>query len=261
MKQKFIFVLFYIGAPLLIAARCLQQFIMIDSKTGFYNDGYTVLGIAITIACVVFAAALLLVALVSNAEENPRLTEKNVPFGIITLFCGMLMLFAAIIAFFDNNAISAVLTLLSALVLFWYGSALTANVPFSGVSALVIFVYAAVRLVGVFMKYAVEVTVTDSAFSIMTLISVMLFYFCFAKSVCKIESKANTRILTVTALWAAFFCIDSVLPNIISIFTGDSAHGVKIIDFGYVATAVFALTLVHCVSFRKKNDLPEDVAA
>ncbi len=259
MKRAMVFILFFASAPILLAARVIQQLYMIDPLTGFYQDGFSGVGTAISVLCFALIAVTLAMVWLSHPQV-PEAPAKSVPLGIGAA--------AAAIGIAANSAgymmskatadlAIGALGIGAAISLAYYAITLFMGRKYPAILTLLPIAYACVRLVICFIKYTGEVTVTDSVFDIATMCLVLLFFYSSGKLISGVAGKRSHILFYSYGLCAAFFCADSVFVRIILMLTRSNAalHGAGAIDTSYIGIAIYVVIAVWVLSgFPKASE-------
>lgn len=250
MKRYQVFLFFYLGAPVLLAARLLQHFFMIDRTTGFFRDGFAAVGGVVTGGFLVFLVAAFLLCRLARPQES-QLPETSRPLAVGAFLAAGLMLLTTVIRLLteEGGAAFAVtaMTAVFGCCLTLRGVALLGKAPHLPVLAPVGTVYCLVRLVVSFAGYAGEVTVADSLFDILAMCLLLLFFNAEGKL---LVSLAGERLVSAFFAWGlsgALFCLASALPPVIDLLTkpGGALRGGPLPDLTYIGFAVYLLIAVH----------------
>lgn len=252
-----VFILFFVSAPLLLAARVVQQLYMIDPLTGFYQDGFAGIGTAISALCFALIAVTLVMVWLSH-PESPYVPKKSKPLAFAAFFAAGCLVISATGAVLSNgvsNLLIGVLGYFAAISIAWYGVSLVTAVEFSPLSTVLPVLYACLRLILSFVKYTREVAVTDSVFSIATMCLILLFFYSSGKLLSGVGGKRTHILFYSYGLCAAFFCADSALAHFILEVTGNNTvlHGGEAFDISYIGFAVYIVTAVWIMSDKAKR--------
>ena len=249
MKRSLVFTLFYICTPLLVIARTVQRFYMIDSQTGFYRTGFETAGAVISGVCVAFAVMLVIMTRLSRPEKV-ALPQKSRSLSGASCFAAVCLAISAAENFViaDSgfaDALEALCAVAFALVLAWFGFAQSGRAEFAPTASLVGVLYAMVRLFVSFIGYNGEIAISDSMFDIVTMCLVLLFFTALAKLVCGIGDEKLPRSLYGFGLAAVMFCLCAFIPCVVALLTGNSAtiHGGALPDAAHIgfAALIFAV--------------------
>ena len=262
MKRSQVFLLFYIAAPLLLIARVLQRFYMIDAATGFYRDGLAAAGTAITVLFLVFPVVARLLCRLSRPAER-RFPERSLPLAIGAFFAGFCLAVEAVrLLLTGSGAVSFLVAFLSAVfaaALVLRGLAALGVMRACGWLAPVGTFYAGIRLVARFADYAGEVTVSDTLFHILTLCLLVLFLFADGKVQIGLTDEKVTSSFFAYGLSAALFCSAVVLPDLIDLILGNrfALYGGTFPDLSPLGFAA----LILCAVFTAKPPLADPAPA
>lgn len=253
MKHSMVFTLFYISAPLLLVARVLQQFYMIDPETGFYLDTLGSIGKVVSVMCFVLAAALYILVWLSQPRIRtaPKKGKALALGSFVAALC--LLISSAQLVVTSTGAkdiLVAIFAFPSALCFAWYGASLITSIKYPPVLSVVPIIYGVVRLIATFMNYTGEVTVTDSLFDIATMCFLLIFLYSSGKIICGLKTPRSPILFYASGLSAAFFCTDECLAKAIAAVTGngDALHSVGAFNVTYVGFAIYILLMIHTVS-------------
>lgn len=223
MKRSQVFLFFYIAAPLLLVARVLQRFYMIDAATGFYRDGLAAAGTAVTVLFVAFPLVARLLCRLSRPVER-RFPTPSGPLAIGAFFAALCLAVETVRTLLTGSgAVSFLVAFLSAVFaacLVLRGLAALEIVRSSDWLAPVGTFYAGVRLVVHFAAFAGEVTVADTLFSILSMCLLALFFFADGKMQVGLADEKVASSFFAFGLSAALFCAAIVLPDLIDMILG-----------------------------------------
>ena len=246
MKRSLVFALFYLCAPVLLAARTVQKFYMIDVDTGFFAEGFGATGMIITVAFLLFAVVELVMTALSK-PERVVLPDNSRSMAVGTFAAGICLMISAVGSVITGNNVAAIADFIFALCMFWRGLTLLSKVSFDGMLAMVGVVYFLVKLVLGFAGYAGEVAVADSVFDIVTMCLLVLFFTAEAKVTAGVSNKKTAVAFYGYGLSAALFCICSVFPSLINLLMGGAfeVHGSPVPDITYIGFAVYILIALN----------------
>lgn len=253
MKHSMVFTLFYISAPLLLVARVLQQFYMLDPETGFYLDSLGSVGKVVSVMCFVLVAALYILVWLSQPRIKAA-PKRGKALAIGSFAAAMCLLISSaqlvVTATGAKDVFVAIFAFPSALCFAWYGASLITNIKYPAGMSIVPIIYGVVRLIATFMNYTGEVTVTDSLFDIATMCFLLLFLYSSGKIICGLKTPRSPVMFYASGLSAAFFCIDECLAKTIAAVTGnvDALHSVGAFNVTYIGFAIYIILMIHTVS-------------
>lgn len=256
MKRSHVFLLFYVAAPLLLIVRVLQRFFMTDPATGFYSDGLTAAGTAVTVLFVAFPLVARLLCRLSRPVER-RFPARSVAMAVGAFFAALCLAIETVRALLTGSgAVSFLIAFLSAVFaacLVLRGLAALGVLRASGWLAPAGTVYAGVRLVVRFADFAGEVTVADTLLSILTMCLLVLFFFADGKMQIGLADEKVASSFFAFGLSAALFCAAVVLPDLIDLLLGNRfvLYGGEFPDLSFLG--FLALTL--CAVFAAKPPL------
>ena len=250
MKRYQVFLFFYVGAPVLLVARLLQRFYMIDEATGFFRDGFSAVGSVVTGAFLVFIVAAWLLCRLSRPQER-CLPERSLPMSVGAFTAAGFLLLAALIQLLTERGAASLLVALASAVfagcLAWRGVALLGKAPHLPLLAPVGTVYCLIRLVVRFAGYAGEVTVSDSLFDILTMCLLLLFFNAEGKLLVGDKSEKLPSSFYAWGLSGALFCLSGFLPSAVDLLLKKSfvLRGGLLPDLSYIGFAVYLLIALH----------------
>ena len=256
MKRSMVFILFFISAPVLLAARVIQQLYMIDPLTGFYRDGFAGIGTAITVMC--FALIAVTVAMVwLSHPKMPTVPKKHAGLGIAACIAAMTLIISSIDGIMSMSAANKTIGFLgvaAAVAIAYYGVTLFSGRKYPAFLTVLPILYACVKLVLDYINYTGEVIVTDAIFNIVTMCLVVLFFYTFGKLAANVGGKRTHILFYSFGLCAAFFCADSAFVRIILSLTRSNAalHGSGRLDVEFVGLAVYIVAAVWVLSAQTK---------
>ena len=259
MKRSLAFTLFYVCTPILMLARTVQRFYMIDSNTGFYRNGFEIAGTVVTAACLVFALVLVLLVRLSGPKEI-KLPEKSKSISYAGIFAAVCLVISSIESLITGsgfaNTLMCLLALAFAVTLVWYSLAAAGKTEFPAAASLVGVVYAITRLFVNFTGYTGEIAVSDSTFDIVTMCLTLLFLTAMAKQICSIRTAKVSAAMYGFGLAAVTFCLCAFFPCLIAIITGNSAniHGGSLPDASHIGLAVFIFAVLNAIDDSESED-------
>ena len=259
MKRPLLFTLFFLCTPVLLTARVLQQFYMIDPVTGFFRDDFGYIGGIITALCLLLIPVLLLLVWLSRPEPvAPVLKSKAM--GIASFFATVCLAISGVTqivnATHSGYFALALMSFATAAVIVLQGVACFTDGKIAPPLTIVGIIYSLTRLVVTFMGYTGEVTVTDTLFDIATMALLLLFFYASGRILAGVPGPGTPILFYAYGLSAAFFCIDSFLaPAIIKIKDYDIAiHSGGHFDLSYLGFAVYIVVMIYVFSGTKKVD-------
>ena len=262
MKRSQVFLLFYIAAPLLLAARVLQRFYMIDAATGFYRDGLAAAGTAVTVLFVAFPVVAWLLCRLSRPAER-RYPERSLPLAVGAFFAALCLAVETVRTLLTGSgAVSFLVAFLSAvfaICLVLRGLAAVGLVRTFDWLAPVGTFYAGIRLVVRFAEIAAEVTVADTLLHVLALCLLVLFLHAEGKWQIGLADEKVAFSFFAYGLSAALFCAAVVLPDLIDLLLGGrfALYGGTLPDLSSLGLAAFIL----CAVFAAKPPLSDPACA
>ena len=263
MKRPLLFTLFFLCAPVLLTARVLQQFYMIDTVTGFYRDDFGYVGSLITALCLLLIPVLLLVVWLSRPEQIV-MPVKSKALGIASFFATVCLAVSGvsqiITATHSGYFALAIMSFATAAVIVLHGVACFTDGKIAPPLTIVSVIYGLTRLIVTFMGYTGEVTVTDTVFDIATMALLLLFFYASGKILAGASGPRTPVLFYAYGLSAAFFCVDSFLaPAIIKLGGFDFAiHGGGHFDLSYLGFAVYIVVMIYVFSGSKRVESAEN---
>ena len=243
MKRSQVFILFYAAAPLLLIARVLQRFYMIDPTTGFYRDGLAAAGGAITALFIAFPLVLRLLCRLCRPAER-QLPDRSTTLAVgCFVGGGFLAIEAARLMLTGKGAGNILVALLSAVFaacLILRGLAQVGVLRYPAWLSLVGSAYAIVRLIVRFAGYTGEATVSDALFNILTMCLLLLFFNVEGKWQAGLGSEKNAAAFFAYGMAGALLCAAVALPGLIDLVLGGrfALYGDALPDFSYLGFAV-----------------------
>ncbi|MBQ5885411.1 MAG: hypothetical protein IIW79_03290 [Clostridia bacterium] len=256
-NYRFSMITFYAFAPLLVIARIIQQFLLIDSKTGFYVTEFE--GIAAVISWL-FAAFPLILILITALGTKVKVTA---PTRSLSLGCASFMLGAAL--FFDSavslsNAAKGGLTIALAISAFaaaicfvWHGLSLVTDIKFANAMMIFPVVWGLINLIAQFIRCTGQSAIIDYKISIVTLCFVLYSMLTQSKIVVGKSSKNQSAIMLLVGLSTALFCMIDTLPTFIATIIGQAnnlIHDKSIVSPTVFIYGIYILLFIHLL----KND-------
>ncbi len=253
MKRTLLFTLFFLAAPVLLAARVLQQFYMLDAATGFYKDDFGYIGNVISVVCVLLIPALVLVVWLSRPGEiMPNNKSKGLgAASFVAAFCLAISGVTHVInAAHVGHYILALMSVGTAAVIMLQGISCFTDGKFNGGLSIISILYGLARLIITFMGYTGEVTVTDTVFDIATMCLLLLFLYSSGKIMSEVSGSRTPVLYFACGLSAAFFCVDSVLAPAIAKLLNFNIHGSNF-DVANIGFAVYIVVMLYVTSGKK----------
>ena len=256
-NYRFSMITFYAFAPLLVIARIIQQFLLIDSKTGFYVTEFE--GIAAVISWL-FAALPLILILITALGTKVKVTA---PTRSLLLGCASFVLGAAL--FFDSavslsNAAKGGLTIALAISAFaaaicfvWHGLSLVTDIKFANAMMIFPVVWGLINLIAQFIRCTGQSAIIDYKISIVTLCFVLYSMLTQSKIVVGKSSKNQSAIMLLVGLSTALFCMIDTLPTFIATIIGQAnnlIHDKSIVSPTVFIYGIYILLFIHLL----KND-------
>ncbi len=249
MKRSLIFTLFFLSAPILLAARVLQQFYMLDPVTGFYKDDFGYVGNIISVVCLLLIPALALMVWLSRpGEVMPN--SKSKALGGAALAAALCLAVSGITniigATHAGHYVLAFMSVATAAVMILQSISCFTDGKFNGGLSIISILYGLARLIITFMGYTGEVTVTDTVFDIATMCLLLLFLYSSGKIMSGVSGSRTSVVYFACGLSSAFFCLDSVLAPALTKLMGPefSIHG-NHFDLAYVGFAVYIVVMLY----------------
>ncbi len=251
MKRSMTFALFYIGMAALLVARTLQRFYMIDTATGFFNEGFEQAGTVVTVVSLAFAVVLMIMMRLSVPDKVQRPKESR-PVAIGSLCAAAGLFISAVTTVLKSQTKSdIVLALLSvafAGVMALNAVSLKNGTAFHPSLSLTGIIYCLLRLILSFTGYISEITVADSVFNTFTMCMLLLFFTADAKVIHGLEIERLPADFYGSGLAAALFCVIEVVPVLMALVMEVEIHGSSVPDFSYAGFAVYILVNVFTLS-------------
>ena len=263
MKRSQMFVFFCVAAPLLLIARVLQRFYMIDATTGFYRDGLAAAGSAVTILFLLFPVAARLLCRLSRPAER-CFPARSVRLAVGCFVGGAFLVVESIRLLLTGagmvNLLITLLTVLFAAALILRGFAQLGRIPYPAWFSLVGTLYAAVRLVAHFADYVGEAIVSDTLFHILASALLLLFFFADGKWQAGMANEKLAAAFFAYGMAGALFCAAIALPGLVDLVLGGkfALYGGALPDFSFLGFAV----LLPCLMLSaQKGPLDKSEAA
>ena len=251
-NYRFSMITFYAFAPLLVIARIIQQFLLIDSNTGFYVTDFE--GIAAVISWL-FAAFPLILILITALGTKEKVTT---PTRSLSLGCASFALGAAL--FFDSavslsNAAKGGLTIAIAISAFaaatcfiWHGLSLVADIKFANAMMIFPVIWGLINLIAQFIRYTGQSAIVDYKISIVTLCFVLYSMLTQSKIIVGKSSKNQSAIMLSAGLSTALFCMIDTLPTFIATIIGQAnnlIHDKSIVSPTVFIYGIYILIFIH----------------
>ncbi len=260
------FIAFYVIAPVLVAARVLQQFFLIDASTGFYVKELVPTATVISWSFAVFLVIMLLLAFLSP-KVMLTAPKKSKPLAVASFALAAAMFFDSAFSFIsaaDNlfNLILSICTLAAAVCFVWYGLSLMSDIEFPSIMMLFPVIWAAVALIMQFIRYTGQSQTIDYIVSTVAMCLTLVTMLSVAKITTGEVSRKQSRIMLGIGLSAAFFCLIDTLPTYIAMIMGkkdDYIHDASVASPTLLVFAIFIPIFVHSlVKYRPSNAVIEN---
>lgn len=262
------FIAFYVIAPVLVAARVLQQFFLIDASTGFYVKELVPTATVISWSFAVFLVIMLLLAFLSP-KVMLAAPKKSKPLAGASFALAAAMFFDSAFSFIsaaDNlsNLILSICTLAAAVCFVWYGLSLSSDIEFPSITMIFPVIWAAVALIMQFIRYTGQSQTIDYIVSTVAMCLTLVTMLSVAKITTGEVSRKQSRIMLGIGLSASFFCLIDTLPTYIAMIMGkkdDYIHDASVASPTLLVFAIFIPIFVHSlVKYRPTKAVIENPA-
>ena len=257
-NYRFSMITFYAFAPLLVIARIIQQFLLIDSKTGFYVTEFK--GIAAVISWLFVAFPLILILITAlGTKVKVVAPTRSLPLGYASFALGAALFFDSAVSL--SNAAKGGLTIalaissfVAAICFIWHGLSLVTDIKF--VNAMMIFpvVWGLINLIVQFIRCTGQSAIIDYKISIVTLCFVLYSMLTQSKIIVGKSSKNQSAIMLSVGLSTALLCMIDTLPTFIATIIGQAnnlIHDKSIVSPTVFIYGIYILIFIHLL---KKDD-------
>lgn len=258
---RFSLITFYVFAPLLVIARIIQQFLLIDSKTGFYLSEFE--GVASVISWLFVAFPIVLVIITALGQKTVfNAPTRSLPLGCCSFALGATLFFDSAVSL--SNAAKGGLTIalaisafLAAVCFIWHGLSLVADVKFAKIFMIFPIMWGLINLITQFIRYTGQSPIIDYKISIVTLCFVLYCLLTQTKIIVGKSSKKQTATMLSIGLACSLFCMIDTLPTSIATIIGQAnslIHDKSIVSPTVFIYGIYLLFFIHGL---KKADLSD----
>ena len=249
---------FYTFASLLIIARIIQQFLLIDSKTGFYVTEFK--GIAAVISWLFVAFPLILILITAlGTKVKVVAPTRSLPLGYASFALGAALFFDSAVSL--SNAAKGGLTIalaisafVAAICFIWHGLSLVTDIKFVNVMMIFPVVWGLINLIVQFIRCTGQSAIIDYKISIVTLCFVLYSMLTQSKIIVGKSSKNQSAIMLSVGLSTALLCMIDTLPTFIATIIGQAnnlIHDKSIVSPTVFIYGIYILIFIHLL---KKDD-------
>ena len=230
MKHLKIFIFAALALVSVITIRTIQLLFLTDSKTGFYKDGMEGLGTTLMVILVGIIAITSLLIFVFEKVKISTTPSSSPLLGCAALFAGIAnfaepflneVSFSAVPNFLVG--LRVIMILASAATLCWFGIAILFNTKFHSSLSIVLIVTWVVRLMSSFICFTGMSNISENLYDLLMLISTLVFFLFFGKSLCGISKSTTNRKLIAIGFAAVLFTAASSIPCLVAYVASGSA--------------------------------------
>lgn len=228
MKHLKIFIFAAVALVSAVILRTIQLIILTDSKSGFYKEGLEGIGITIMVVLVGIIAFASLLIFLFDKKELSTAPSSSVILGTAALFAGIANFIEPFINTVTLTAVPefllglrVIMILASAAAFCWLGAAILFNKKIHPELSIVFIVAWVVRLMSTFICFTGMSNISENLYDVLMLISTLVFFLFFGKSICSISKSTTNRKLVATGIAAVLFTAVSSIPCLITYIVGD----------------------------------------
>ena len=259
---RFSLMTFYAFAPLLVLARIVQQFLLIDSKTGFYVSEFEEIAAVISWLFAAFPLILILITALGS-KVKVKAPTHSIPLGCSSFALGAALFFDSAVSL--SNAAKGGLTIAlaisafaSAICFIWHGLSLVTDIKFTKIMMVFPVIWGLINLIAQFIRCAGQSAIVDYKISIVTLSFMLFTMLTQAKIVVNKSSKKQSATMLAVGLSTSLFCLIDTLPTFIATIIGQTnnlIHDKTIISPTVFIYGIYILIFLHSL---KKDDSTDE---
>lgn len=248
MKYRHAVTLMGVCLPVCLVLHAVQLIFTIDKKTGFINQQYTGISVAITL---VILAGVASVALITFAADGVclRRKSKNPAVFVTSLLLGIMLFLdtAALVSSTEApawyDALAIILGLLSAVVFVAFAIKKIYPYKFFDITLVIPPIYYIIRLIGIFVSTSELALVTENVFLLFTNGALLLFMFEFSKAENSIDESPKAKNIFSSGIAAAMLSFIQSVPKI-AVYGGSLSPREILSALLTLAAGIFVLSYV-----------------
>ena len=261
---RFSLMTFYAFAPLLVLARIVQQFLLIDSKTGFYVSEFEEIAAVISWLFAAFPLILILITALGS-KVKVKAPTHSIPLGCSSFALGAALFFDSAVSL--SNAAKGGLTIAlaisafaSAICFIWHGLSLVTDIKFTKIVMVFPVIWGLINLIAQFIRCTGQSAIVDYKISIVTLSFMLFAMLTQAKIIVNKTNKNQSATMIAVGLSTSLFCLIDTLPTFIATIIGQAnnlIHDKTIVSPTVFIYGIYILIFLH--SLKKDDSTDEEI--
>ena len=259
---RFSLITFYAFAPILILARIVQQFLLIDSKTGFYVSEFE--GIAAVISWLFAAFPIILILItVFGSKVKVKAPTYSIPLGCSSFALGAALFFDSAVSL--SNAAKGGLTIAlaitsfaSAICFIWHGLSLVSDIKFSKIMMVFPVIWGLINLIAQFIRCTGQSAIVDYKISIVTLSFMLFAMLTQAKIIVNKTNKNQSATMIAVGLSTSLFCLIDTLPTFIATIIGQANNLIHDKAIASPTVFIYGIYILFFLHSLKKDDSTDE---
>ena len=255
---RFSLITFYAFAPILILARIVQQFLLIDSKTGFYVSEFE--GIAAVVSWLFAAFPIILILItVFGSKVKVKAPTYSIPLGCSSFALGAALFFDSAVSL--SNAAKGGLTIAlaitsfaSAICFIWHGLSLVSDIKFSKIMMVFPVIWGLINLIAQFIRCTGQSAIVDYKISIVTLSFMLFAMLTQAKIIVNKTNKNQSATMIAVGLSTSLFCLIDTLPTFIATIIGQANNLIHDKAIASPTVFIYGIYILFFLHSLKKDD-------
>lgn len=249
-----------IGLPVILAARIVQLYFMIEGATGIIKEEWSTYGSMVTWLVWLTALCVAVVSFVGAKEPLSRV-EKNSWLCMAAAVLAICMIYDGAVQLITLGGVLGIIyasaAALGGVFFAIYALSLVLSVRVNPLLPILMVVWSIVRVIITFMGYASEVNIPDHVFNIILQIVTILFVFYLARYIAGVNRNTNGRKLIATAFAVIILTFAQTIPSAVILVCGgrSALHSESLPSAVTFGLLVFALTFVMVVCKNKSVNL------
>ena len=259
---RFSLITFYAFAPILILARIVQQFLLIDSKTGFYVSEFE--GIAAVISWLFAAFPIILILITAfGSKVKVKAPTYSIPLGCSSFALGAALFFDSAVSL--SNAAKGGLTIAlaitsfaSAICFIWHGLSLVSDIKFSKIMMVFPVIWGLINLIAQFIRCTGQSAIVDYKISIVTLSFMLFAMLTQAKIIVNKTNKNQSANMIAVGLSTSLFCLIDTLPTFIATIIGQANNLIHDKAIASPTVFIYGIYILFFLHSLKKDDSTDE---
>ena len=255
---RFSLITFYAFAPILILARIVQQFLLIDSKTGFYVSEFE--GIAAVVSWLFAAFPIILILITAlGSKVKVKAPTYSIPLGCSSFALGAALFFDSAVSL--SNAAKGGLTIAlaitsfaSAICFIWHGLSLVSDIKFSKIMMVFPVIWGLINLIAQFIRCTGQSAIVDYKISIVTLSFMLFAMLTQAKIIVNKTNKNQSATMIAVGLSTSLFCLIDTLPTFIATIIGQANNLIHDKAIASPTVFIYGIYILFFLHSLKKDD-------